>query len=217
MRQSAVSFNVQGLNFEGVVAQPEEHNGSMPGVVICHPHPLYGGNMDNNVVLSLSFALAQQGFVTLRFNFRGVGNSEGEHSKGEFEKQEVLGALELIKAWPGVDSRRIGLAGYSFGSGVLLNSPELHKSARAFALISPSVRNLEATELKKLDHPAFVIVGDQDKAFQSEEYIPTLDAFPHPPGRVVVPGADHFWFGYEDQMTPPVVEYFTVALKSVGR
>lgn len=213
MRQSAVSFNVHGLSFEGVVAQPEEHNGSMPGVVICHPHPLYGGNMDNNVVLSLSFALAQEGFVVLRFNFRGVGNSEGEHTKGKLEKQEVLGALELVKAWPGVDSRRIGLAGYSFGSGVVLNNPELHKNARAFALISPSLSNLEATNLKKQDHPAFVIVGDQDKAFQTEEYIPALDAFSYPPGRVVVAGADHFWYGYEDQLTPPVVEYFRQALK----
>ncbi len=213
MRQSAVSFNVQGLSFEGVVAQPEEHNGSMPGVVICHPHPLYGGNMDNNVVLSLSFALAQQGFVTLRFNFRGVGNSEGEHTKGELEKQEALGALELLKAWPGVDSRRIGLAGYSFGSGVVLNNPELHKNARAFALISPSVHNLEASELKQKDYPAFVIVGDQDKAFQSGEYLPALDAFSHPPGRVVVPGADHYWFDYEDQLTPPVVEFFSGVLK----
>ena len=213
MRQNAVSFNVKGLSFEGVVAQPEEHNGSMPGVVICHPHPLHGGNMDNNVVLSLSFALANKGFVTLRFNFRGVGNSEGEHTKGGLEKQEVLGALKLLKAWPGVDSRRIGLAGYSFGSGVVLNNPELHKNARAFALISPSVSNLEATELKKNDVTAFVIVGDQDKAFQSEEYIPALDAFPHPPGRVIVAGADHFWYGYEDQLTPSVVDYFAEALK----
>ena len=59
MRQSAVSFNVKDLSFEGVVAQPDEHNGSMPGVVICHPHPLYGGNMDNHVVLTLGFALAE--------------------------------------------------------------------------------------------------------------------------------------------------------------
>ncbi|PKB68801.1 MAG: hypothetical protein BZY81_00910 [SAR202 cluster bacterium Io17-Chloro-G4] len=213
MRQSAVSFKVKGLSFEGVVAQPDEHNGSIPGVVICHPHPLYGGNMENNVVLSLSFALAQQGFVTLRFNFRGVGNSEGEHTKGELETEEALGALDLVKAWPGVDSRRIGLAGYSFGSRVVLNNPELHKNARAFALVSPSLVNLEATELKRYDHPAFVIVGDQDKSFKSEEYIPALDAFSHPPGRVVVAGADHFWYGYEDQLAPPVVEFFTGALE----
>ena len=213
MRQSAVSFNVKNLSFEGVVAQPDEHNGSMPAVVICHPHPLYGGNMDNNVVLMLSFALAQEGFVTLRFNFRGVGNSEGEHTKGEFEEQEVLGALDFLRAWPGVDARRLGLAGYSFGSGVVLNNPKLHKNARAFALISPSLANLEATELKKQDQPAFVIVGDQDKAFQSGEYIAALDAFPHPPGRVVVAGADHFWYGFEDQLAPPVVAYFAEALK----
>ena len=213
MRQSAVSFNVKGLSFEGVVAQPEEHDGSMPGVVICHPHPLYGGNMDNNVVLSLGFALAQEGFVTVRFNFRGVGNSDGEHTKGELEEQEVMGALELLKAWPGVDSRRIGLAGYSFGSGVVLNNPKLHKNARAFALISPSLRNLEATELKKQDHPAFVIVGDQDKAFESEGYIPALDALSRPPSRAVVAGADHYWFDYEHQLTPPVVEFFAGALK----
>ena len=108
MRQSAVSFKVKGLTFEGVLAQPDDAGTAMPGVVICHPHPLHGGSMDNNVVLSVSFTLAQQGFVALRFNFRGVGNSEGEHSKGELEQQEALAALKLLKAWPGVDQRRIG-------------------------------------------------------------------------------------------------------------
>ena len=137
MRQSAVSFKVKGLSFEGVIAQPDGDDGPLPGVVICHPHPLFGGNMDNNVVLSVSFALAERGFVCLRFNFRGVGNSEGEHSKGELEQQEVLAALELLKAWPGVDGKKLGLAGYSFGSSVILGSPDLHKKAKAFALISP--------------------------------------------------------------------------------
>ena len=117
MRQSAVSFKIKGLTFEGVMAQPEREESGLPGVVICHPHPLYGGNMDNNVVLAVSYGVVEQGFATLRFNFRGVGNSEGEHTKGEQESQEVLAALELMKAWPSVDSKRVGLAGYSFGSG----------------------------------------------------------------------------------------------------
>ncbi len=149
----------------------------------------------------------------MRFNFRGVGNSEGEHTKGEFEQQEALGALELLKAWPGVDIERIGLAGYSFGSGVVLGNPELHKNANAFALISPSVRALEGTELKNKKGTTFVIAGDQDKAVQSGEFIPALDAFGHPPQRHIVEGADHYWFGYEDQMAPRVVEFFTEALK----
>ncbi|MCH8349282.1 MAG: dienelactone hydrolase family protein, partial [Chloroflexi bacterium] len=181
LRQSAVAFNVEGLRFEGVVAQPEEHNGSMPGVVICHPHPLYGGNMDNNVVLSLSFALAKEGFVTLRFNFRGVGNSEGEHTKGELEKQEVLGALKLLKAWPGVDSRRIGLAGYSFGTSVILGHSELYGETDAIALVSPPFRAIEGTPLKESKVPVLIVTGDRDRLVDSTQLDTELASFTNAP------------------------------------
>ena len=114
MRQSAVSFKTKDksgdLTLEGVVAQPDDGSGPWPGVVICHPHPLHGGNMDNNVVLALALGLVEEGFVTLRFNFRGVSGSEGEHTAGEMEFQEVLGALDLIKAWPDTNSKT-GLTG----------------------------------------------------------------------------------------------------------
>lgn len=213
MRQSAISFKVKDLSFEGVVAQPEEVGGPLPAVVICHPHPLFGGNMDNNVVMSVSFALAAQGFVCLRFNFRGVGNSDGEHSKGELEQQEVLGALELIKAWPGVDSKRLGLAGYSFGSSVILGSPDLHNKVKAFALISPPLKALEETELKKNKRPALVIAGDRDKLVQSDQLAEVLDSFAQRPACQIVSGSDHYWFGYEEQLAPHVVDFFVEALK----
>ena len=103
MRQKAVMFQAHGLNFEGVVAEPDDPAGPVPGVLICHPGPLNGGNMDNNVVTAVAFALADEGFVTMRFNFRGVGNSDGEHSRGELEYQEAVAAMEFLKAWPGVD------------------------------------------------------------------------------------------------------------------
>ena len=212
MRQSAVSFKVKGLSFEGVVAQPEDAV-SIPGIVVCHPHPLVGGNMDNNVVLSLCSALATAGFVTLRFNFRGVGNSEGEHSKGVLEQHEVLGALELLKAWPGVDGRRLGLAGYSFGSSVILSNSALHKKASAFALISPPLAALEGTELKKNKQPALVVAGDRDKLVQSERLAEVLETFSRPPVCQIVSGSDHYWFGYEDQLAPRVVDFFAEAIK----
>ena len=213
MRQSAVSFKVKGLEFEGVVAQPDGDAVALPGVVICHPHPLFGGNMDNNVVLSVSFALAEEGFVTLRFNFRGVGNSEGQHTKGELEQQEVVGALELLKAWPRVNGRRLGLAGYSFGSSVVLGNPPLHKKAKAFALISPPLRALEGTELKKSKQPILVVAGDQDKLVQSDQFSTVLDSFTSPPSCHITPGADHYWFGYEEQLAPRVAEFFSRTLK----
>jgi alpha/beta superfamily hydrolase len=213
VRQSAVTFKVHGLNFEGVVAQPDAHDGLMPGVVVCHPHPLHGGDMDSGVVLAVAFALAEQGFATLRFNFRGVGNSEGRHGKGELEQQEVLGALELMKAWPKVDARRLGVAGYSFGASVVLGSPALHRKARAFALISPPLRALESTELRTNNHSTLVIAGDRDKLVQSDQFAAALESFAQPPSCHIVAGADHFWFGHESQLAPRVAEFFSETLK----
>ena len=73
MRQRAVSFQADDLKFEGIVAEPDDVTDSVPGVVTCHPGPLNGGNMDNNVLLAVSYALVEQGFAALRLNFRGGG------------------------------------------------------------------------------------------------------------------------------------------------
>jgi len=206
-------FKAKGFNFEGIVATPGDGDSSLPGVVICHPHPLHGGNMDNNVVLSVAFALVEQGFATLRFNFRGVGNSQGQHTKGELEHQEALGALEMLKAWPGVNGRRLGLAGYSFGAGVILGSGALHKKAGAIALISPSLRALESTPLKASKQPKLVITGDRDRLVQSPELHPLLESFSHPPICQIVAGADHYWVGQEEQLSRQVTQFFLEHLK----
>ena len=213
MRQSAISFKAKGLNFEGVVAQPDGLSGPLPAVVVCHPHPTRGGNMDNNVVLTLAYSLVDQGFATLRFNFRGVGNSQGQHTDGESEYQEVLGALDLMKAWPGVDGGKLGLAGYSFGASVILGSASLQKKARALALVSPSLRALESTPLKNDNRPSMIITGDRDNLVQSEQLQTCLDSFAHPPACHIVAGADHFWQGYEDQLSLPVEQFFRENLK----
>jgi len=213
MRQSAVTFKAKGLNFEGVVATPDADGGPYPGVVMCHPHPLFGGNMDNNVVLAVTSDLVQQGFATLRFNFRGVGNSEGEHTKGELEYLEVLGALDFMKAWKGVDGGVLGLVGYSFGSSVILGSAAVQKRPKVFALISPPLRALESTPLKKDRRPKLIISGDQDKLVQSEQLQPVLESFSHPPALKVVEGADHFWGGKESQVVGQVSRFFVENLK----
>ena len=213
VRQSAVSFQVHGMTFEGVLAQPEGRPSALPGVVVCHPHPLYGGSMDTNVVLALSFALADHGFATLRFNFRGVGNSQGTHARGESEHQEVLGALDLMSAWPGVDANQVGLAGYSFGSSVILRNAALQDRAKAIALISPPLGALDSTALKRSKRPLLVIAGDRDRLVQSEQLGTALESFSNPPACHIVTGADHFWFGYESRLAPPVVEFFTEKLK----
>ena len=213
MRQSAVSFKAKGMNFEGIVATPDDVGSPAPGVVICHPHPLFGGNMDNNVVIALSFSLVEQGFATIRFNFRGVGNSDGEHSKGEKEHEEVLGAFELLKAWPGVDGRKLGLVGYSFGTSVILGNSAVQKKAKSIALVSPNIRALSDTPLKKAKTPTFIITGSRDKLVEAEGLQDNLDAFAKPPQFEVINGADHFWGGMERQAVGPVAEFFVQHLK----
>jgi len=213
VRQSAISFKAEGLEFQGVVAQPEEASGRVPAVVVCHPHPTRGGNMDNNVVLTLAYSLVDQGFVTLRFNFRGVGNSQGQHTEGESEYQEVLGALDLMKAWPGVDGGKLGLVGYSFGASVILGNASLQKKTRALVLVSPSLQALESTPLKKDNRPSMIITGDRDNLVQSGQLQSCLDSFAHPPACHIVAGADHFWQGFENELSAPVEQFFGQHLK----
>lgn len=213
MRQSAVSFKAKGMNFEGIVATPDDVGSPVPGVVICHPHPLFGGNMDNNVVIAVSFALVEQGFATIRFNFRGVGNSDGEHTKGELEHQEVLGAFDLMKAWPNVDGGKLGLVGYSFGTSVILGSSAVQKKAKSIALVSPNIRAISDTPLKKSKTPTMIITGSRDKLVEAEDLQANLDAFAHSPRYEVVNGADHFWGGLERQLVGPVAEFFAENLK----
>ena len=209
MRQSAVNFETNGLQLEGVVAQPDAMTGPVPGVVICHPGPLNGGNMDNNVVVAVSVALADAGFTTLRFNFRGVGNSQGAHTKGELEHQEALGAMEFLAKWPGVDGNKLGLAGYSFGTSIILGNSDLQKRARVYALISPSIARLEESSLRSNQRPKLVISGDQDRLIQSPQLDPVLASFAQPFSCEFIPGADHYWAGQEEKMAGRVSQFFS--------
>ena len=213
MRQSAVLFEAKGLKFQGAVGQPEEDGRPCPAVVVCHSHPLFGGNMDNNVVLAVTYALVEQGVVALRFNFRGVGKSEGTHSKGDLEHQEAMAAIEFMKAWPDVNGRKIGLVGYSFGASVILNHLGLAKKARAIALISPPLSALKGTRLEETSRPKLIISGDRDRLVQSAELPQALESFSTPPVCQIVPGADHSWVGYEEQLAGQVGEFFIRNLK----
>ncbi|MGC1342765.1 MAG: CocE/NonD family hydrolase, partial [Candidatus Binataceae bacterium] len=88
MTESLVTLRCDDLTLEGLLARPER-SGASPGAVICHPHPMYGGSMNNNVVEAIIAAMWRRGYATLRFNFRGVGASEGEYDGGEGEAADA--------------------------------------------------------------------------------------------------------------------------------
>ena len=207
MRQSAVSFIAKGMTLEGIIALPDGA-GPFPGVVMCHPHPLHGGSMDNNVVVAVTFGLAEAGIASLRFNFRGVGNSQGEHAHGEKEHEETLMAMEFLGALPDVDDDRIGLGGYSFSTRVICAHKQLYKKPRAIALVAPSLEAITGSPLQKDKTPRMIITGDRDRLANSGGVDEQLGRFDPPADYHVVAGADHFWVGQERQMAEKVVQFF---------
>src|SRR5512143_822587 len=115
MTAAPVSFSSGSLRLAGRLATP---TGARGAAVICHPHPLYGGSMDNNVVAALERSLQAAGYATLAFNFRGVGGSDGGYGDFDGECDDARAALAFLRARGGAPE--IVLAGYSFGAMVAL-------------------------------------------------------------------------------------------------
>ena len=212
MRQSSISFKSKGVALEGVIAAPHGLSGALPGVVVCHPHPLFGGDMNNGVVLAVSQGLVGEGFVALRFNFRGVGSSEGSFTKGEEEPEDVGAALELLRQWPGVNRQRVGLAGYSFGASMVLSRLSRYKGAKALALISPPLTALDHQSISKDKRPKFFLVGERDALVPYGSLREKTDSFHQSVELRAVPGADHSWRGYEVEAAERVSRFFAGTL-----
>lgn len=167
-------------------------------VVVCHPHPLYGGDMENHVVVSLCRALAGSGLAALRFNFRGTGRSGGRHQEGLGERQDVLAALAAARRLPGVGEGPLGLAGYSFGAAVAAGAAPAAEGLRALALVSPPVQALDGDALASLGLPLLLLAGDRDMFAPAEELRRLSLALGDRCELALLPGVDHFWsLGFE--------------------
>jgi alpha/beta superfamily hydrolase len=185
------------LSLEGILEYPSSSEELRPGAVICHPHPLFGGNMHNNVVRAVRKALLDRGIVCLRFNFRGTGRSWGVHGNGKDELQDVAAAIDFLQLQPGVDKDRLLIAGYSFGCWMAL--AEAIGDPRPLRLIgiSPPVNEYDFSFLKDEHRPKLLIAGDSDFVCSETKFKELLEEIPEPKTGVIVPGGDHFHVGRE--------------------
>jgi len=199
----------QDLTLEGVVHIPEG-DGPFPGVVVCHPHPEYGGSMLDAVVISVCQALVRKSIVALRFNFRGVGMSGGEFANGLGEREDVMAALVFLSSFDAVDGSRIGLAGYSFGAVVSLMAASQASEVKALALVSPPVSFFPfgSEQLSSYEKPKFVICGTVDPFVPYRD----LQQLLKPAELEGVDGADHFWFREYRRVGESVASFFTSVL-----
>jgi alpha/beta superfamily hydrolase len=204
-RVVAVRVPSGSLTLEGVLHLPARV--PAPGVVVCHPHPLYGGDMDHGVVAGLCRALAD-GLVALRFNFRGVGASEGAYDGGRGERDDAIAALEYLRARPEVDPARLGLAGYSFGA-MVASGAAAAAGVKALVLVSPPVGGSGLTIPPGV--PALVVVGDADQLAPLAA-LRTAVAGQELTRLEIVAGADHFWWDGSERLFAVARAFLSEAL-----
>ena len=207
IRQTALAFRCKRLTLEGVLTLPDELPQPFPGVVMCHPHPMLGGNMDNAVVTSLCRAAGEAGFASFRFNFRGVEGSEGEFKGGDAEHEDIKAALNMLRRWPGVDGKRIALAGYSFGAGVILRGLRHFGRARSLALIAPPISTVRDSRVVKDKRPKLFVVGQEDRLVSSVDLQSALDGVREPVQFREIAGGDHSLIGREWEVADEVVGF----------
>jgi alpha/beta superfamily hydrolase len=194
MNAQTVRCTVQGPagNLECAIDGGASQGGGSRGLaVICHPHPLFGGTMDNKVVQTLARALVQRGYATVRFNFRGIGQSEGTWDEGRGEIDDALAVVHAHRK----AGHALVLAGFSFGGYVAANAAgrlaqDPAAAAERLVLVSPAVINFAVGPVPP---DTLVLQGESD------EVVPlaaVLDwARPQSLPLTVVPGAGHFFHG----------------------
>lgn len=182
-----------GVTLEARAAEPPASRG---GVVVAHPHPLYGGDLDNPVVVRATEVCAGLGMATLRFNFRGVGHSTGTHGAGIVERVDIETALDHFRGTPAADAG-VGLVGYSFGALVAAQVATGRPELAGLCLIAPPLKLAAPAlppALAAFSGPFWIVAGARD------EYCPAaaVDGVrrEYSNARVtLVDGADHFFLG----------------------
>ena len=186
MKEEKIRFHSQGLSIEGLLCM----QGGERGVVITHPHPLYGGTMHNQVVETLVTIYQDKGFSTLRFNFRGAGDSEGSYDHGKGEKEDVRSALRYLYD---NGKRQLDLAGYSFGAWVNAKIANTESMLSSIIMISPPVAFLDFSFLSFNPKIGAVVAGEKDDIAVVDRIRSLIHTW-NPEARLeVIEGADHFY------------------------
>jgi alpha/beta superfamily hydrolase len=172
--------------------------------VVCHPHPLYGGALDNKVVHTLARAFNQLGAPAVRFNFRGVGTSAGTYDDGRGETQDALAVIAYgRKRWPGA---ALWLGGFSFGGSVAVWAAGEARPARLVA-VAPGITKIGVTGAAAPACPWLIVQGDADEVVPPKIVLAWTRTLVPAPEVVVLPGAGHFFHGRINDLRETVVAF----------
>lgn len=198
-----VHFMAQDLRLEGLF---EDSTGSR-AVAITHPHPQYGGDMYNTVVDTIADAYHKNGYATLRFNFRGVGMSQGNYDNGVGEQMDVVAALSYLA---GIGKETIDLVGYSFGAWVNTQAVQKTVARQKIArlvMVSPPMGMIDASEAAPIDCLQLVVTGSADDIAPASAIESLISVWNPDAHMAVIEGADHFYAGHIGQLESAIASH----------
>ena len=193
--ETAVNIPGPAGNLEGVLGLADPNKVQVKTIaIVCHPHPLHGGTMNNKIVTTVSRMFSELGLTNLRFNFRGVEKSAGHYGDTKGEIEDLLAVREwALNAYPGY---AIWLAGFSFGSYISAYVT-MHQSTQLLLSIAPPVHHFDFSALKNISCPWIVVQGDKDEIVPAQEVYNWIDSFEdrQQPKLIRMPTSTHFFHG----------------------
>lgn len=196
--QTKLAPNETATSIQGPAGKLEIAMGTPIGMdrsaigIVCHPHPLHGGTMYNKVVTTLSRAFQGLGLTTVRFNFRGVGNSQGSFDHGRGEVDDLLAVVKWLQNEMG--HQEIWLAGFSFGAFIAANGA-VQLPAKKLVTVAPPVMHFPMRDLPPILCDWVLVQGEQDDVVPPEEVFVWAESRQPPPTILRFPEAGHFFHG----------------------
>jgi len=173
--------------------------------VICHPHPLFGGNMHNKVVYRIGRTFEDAGFAVLRFNFRGTGRSEGKHDHGRGEKDDLHAAIGMLgEKYPGV---QLLLAGFSFGAAVILEDAACEDRIEGVLAAGVPVSKVDFKDIARFARPKLFVQGSLDQFGSVPELTRAFATLNGPKRLKIIEGANHFFDGHLADLSQVVKDF----------
>ena len=198
--EEKIRFLSDGHEIEGRL----EKSSLQKGVVITHPHPLYGGDMHNNVVAAIARVYRQKGYTTLRFNFRGVGNSQGSYGNGVGEQEDVRAAISYLAD---LSTHQIDLAGYSFGAWVNALAATNNLNIKNMVMVSPPLAFIDFGSIADLGCLGLTVTGSRDDIAPPDLIKKSHAGWNAAAQFEVINGADHFYAGSLDKLEAILAAY----------
>ncbi len=207
MKEEKVFFPSTGFQLEGLLSIQEAFS-NKGGIILSHPHSLFGGNMHNHVIEVALEVAHETGFSTLRFNFRGVGKSGGAYSEGIGERNDVEAAIQFLQTKMNDEHLPLLFLGYSFGAWVGFPVAIRDERIKGLIAIAPPLQMFDFNSLKGCRKKKLIIAGSEDPWCPKSLLDSWYQDLEEPKSLSLIQGADHFFFSHVRLIKEPLYNFF---------